>query len=379
MYIGSVDQFDTRLSGYDALICSEVIEHLYKPTLDKFLDITLGQYSPPMMIVTTPNSEYNINFDELQYGTPNTMFRHDDHKFEWTRQEFEEWCHEGAREYNYDVEFKGIGLIVGKRDDLSVGHCTQACIFTRRQYSCSPDHQENGKTLLSSQEDKQQQQSHQLVKHIEFPYYSEPPLTDDQALVEIEKYIISLCQAEQQDDADDNQYINRKVDSDKNSDNLKEQSSPILTSSSRDESYQDVNWDADWSSITSVNSENSPTFALTTEIPQSLTVSSSWDDYEGDHCYNTCIKKEKQKRYTRVPQRFPYSLLWGILRIRQVCKSERRMVQILSDCPTSYEIDAEDLIVLKAFEVMNDDDDDNIYDNHSNSDYSSETDEDFYS
>ncbi|KAI7853050.1 hypothetical protein BDC45DRAFT_174767 [Circinella umbellata] len=176
IYQGSVDQFDTRLLGYEALVCSEVIEHLYKPTLDKFLDITLGHYSPPMMIVTTPNSEYNINFDELQYGTPNAIFRHDDHKFEWTRQEFQEWCHEGAIKYNYDVEFKGIGLVEGKRDDLSVGHCTQACIFTRRQ--------EYEKSSLLEQE---KQQPHQLVKHIEFPYYSEPPLSDDQALVEIEK------------------------------------------------------------------------------------------------------------------------------------------------------------------------------------------------
>jgi hypothetical protein len=25
------------------------------------------------------------------YGTPQAQFRHDDHKFEWTRTEFEKW------------------------------------------------------------------------------------------------------------------------------------------------------------------------------------------------------------------------------------------------------------------------------------------------
>lgn len=55
------------------------------------MSITLGVYQPEIMIVTTPNAEYNVNFPDLKYGTSESTFRHDDHKFEWTRKEFESW------------------------------------------------------------------------------------------------------------------------------------------------------------------------------------------------------------------------------------------------------------------------------------------------
>lgn len=77
--------------GFQGIICSEVIEHVYPDVLDSFLGITLGIYQPEIMIVTTPNAEYNINFLGLKYGTKESEFRHDDHKFEWTRKEFETW------------------------------------------------------------------------------------------------------------------------------------------------------------------------------------------------------------------------------------------------------------------------------------------------
>lgn len=89
--IGSVDEYDKRLAGFDAIICSEVIEHLYAPVLDRILNTALGQYHPRIFIVTTPNAEYNVHFEQLNYGQPNAVFRHDDHKFEWTRQEFQTW------------------------------------------------------------------------------------------------------------------------------------------------------------------------------------------------------------------------------------------------------------------------------------------------
>lgn len=82
---------DQRLMNYEAIICSEVIEHLYPDILDKILPVTLGIYQPRVLIVTTPNAEYNINFEDLNYGKPNATMRHDDHKFEWTRQQFQEW------------------------------------------------------------------------------------------------------------------------------------------------------------------------------------------------------------------------------------------------------------------------------------------------
>ncbi|KAI8076550.1 uncharacterized protein B0P05DRAFT_572513 [Gilbertella persicaria] len=152
IYQGSIGVADDRFTTYDAIVCSEVIEHVYASVLDSFLDLTLGTYGPALMIVTTPNSEYNVHFPDLKYGTLHATFRHDDHKFEWTRKEFEAWCLEGANKYGYQTEFHGIGLL---DDDTSHGHCTQACLFIR------PYARHSTPSLG---------QRHQLLKHIEFPF-----------------------------------------------------------------------------------------------------------------------------------------------------------------------------------------------------------------
>ena len=48
-------------------------------------ETVFGQLSPKVVIVTTPNVEFNVLFPGLK------GFRHYDHKFEWTRAEFQEW------------------------------------------------------------------------------------------------------------------------------------------------------------------------------------------------------------------------------------------------------------------------------------------------
>ena len=58
-------------------------------------------------------------------------FRHWDHRFEWTRAEFEKWAIDITKEYpEYSVEFDGIGKHWDGDD--SKGFCSQAAIFTRR-------------------------------------------------------------------------------------------------------------------------------------------------------------------------------------------------------------------------------------------------------
>jgi predicted kinase len=57
------------------------------------------------VVVTTPNREYNAKFE----GLPAGQFRHRDHRFEWTRAEFEGWAGRVAADHAYAVRFLPVG------------------------------------------------------------------------------------------------------------------------------------------------------------------------------------------------------------------------------------------------------------------------------
>ena len=61
------------------------IEHLYPDTLIDFPFNIFGYIKPEIAIITTPNAEYNVVFPRL------SGYRHPDHKFEWTREQFQDW------------------------------------------------------------------------------------------------------------------------------------------------------------------------------------------------------------------------------------------------------------------------------------------------
>ncbi|HEU5230393.1 MAG TPA: 3' terminal RNA ribose 2'-O-methyltransferase Hen1, partial [Ktedonobacteraceae bacterium] len=85
---GALTYRDKRLEGYDAAAVVEVIEHLDPPRLAAFERILFEFARPETVVVTTPNAEYNVKFATLAAG----KFRHKDHRFEWTRQEFQTWA-----------------------------------------------------------------------------------------------------------------------------------------------------------------------------------------------------------------------------------------------------------------------------------------------
>lgn len=64
-------------------VCS--IEHLPLHDVERFSDVLFGFMAPLAVIVSTPNSEFNPHLPGL------SGFRHWDHKFEWTRAEFQSW------------------------------------------------------------------------------------------------------------------------------------------------------------------------------------------------------------------------------------------------------------------------------------------------
>lgn len=61
------------------------IEHLYPDTLEAIPYNIFEFIKPCVVVFTTPNADFNVLFP------PRSTFRHDDHKFEWTRQQFQDW------------------------------------------------------------------------------------------------------------------------------------------------------------------------------------------------------------------------------------------------------------------------------------------------
>jgi 3' terminal RNA ribose 2'-O-methyltransferase Hen1 len=119
---GSLMYRDQRIAGFDAATVVEVIEHLDTPRLAAFERVVFAFARPTHAIVTTPNAEYNSVFETLPAG----QFRHRDHRFEWTRAEFEAWARRIAETHSYAVRFQQIGP-----EDSERGAPTQMAVFSR--------------------------------------------------------------------------------------------------------------------------------------------------------------------------------------------------------------------------------------------------------
>ncbi|MBM4259343.1 MAG: 3' terminal RNA ribose 2'-O-methyltransferase Hen1 [Deltaproteobacteria bacterium] len=122
LFQGSLSYRDKRLSEYDAATVIEVIEHLDPPRLAALERVLFEYARPSLVVLTTPNVEYNEKFS----GLPAGKFRHRDHRFEWTRSEFQTWANNLAQRFGYTVHFLPIGP-----EDSGVGAPTQMGIFSR--------------------------------------------------------------------------------------------------------------------------------------------------------------------------------------------------------------------------------------------------------
>lgn len=111
----------SQLTGFDAAVMVETIEHVRPEQLSLAERMVFGLCRPAWLSMTTPNSEYNPLFD-LAPGE----FREPDHKFEWSRDRFRQWALGVARRQGYAVRFGGIGEF---HPDL--GHPTQTALFQR--------------------------------------------------------------------------------------------------------------------------------------------------------------------------------------------------------------------------------------------------------
>jgi len=119
---GSLMYRDKRLEGFDAAAVVEVVEHLDPPRLSAFERVLFEFAKPRTVVLTTPNREYNVTWETLPAG----QFRHPDHRFEWTRQEFQDWAQAVAGRFGYTVRFVAVGP-----EDEKLGAPTQMGVFHR--------------------------------------------------------------------------------------------------------------------------------------------------------------------------------------------------------------------------------------------------------
>ena len=113
---------DKRFEGYDCACVIEVIEHIEPMRIPAFERSVFEFAAPKTVILTTPNHEYNVNYEKMQENA----LRHGDHRFEWTRAEFKAWTEHICEKFGYICEISGIGEI-----DENLGAPTQMGVFTK--------------------------------------------------------------------------------------------------------------------------------------------------------------------------------------------------------------------------------------------------------
>ncbi|KLO17154.1 hypothetical protein SCHPADRAFT_900941 [Schizopora paradoxa] len=144
IFHGSLADYNPEFEYADCIVSTEVIEHLPPSILPVFAPMLLGVYRPRLLLLTTPSYTFNARFsapglhDPAGYPDPthrtSRVFRHADHKFEWTPDEFRRWCEDAASEWGYTVEVGGVGRANeedpwGRDEDL--GWATQVATFRR--------------------------------------------------------------------------------------------------------------------------------------------------------------------------------------------------------------------------------------------------------
>ncbi|MDR1193819.1 MAG: 3' terminal RNA ribose 2'-O-methyltransferase Hen1 [Peptococcaceae bacterium] len=119
---GSLTYRDKRIEGFDAVCVVEVMEHMDIDRLPAFERVVFEFAAPRTVILTTPNEEYNKNYELMSGGDK----RHHDHRFEWTRAEFRQWSESVCQRFGYSVAY----LDVGETDETA-GAPTQMGVFTK--------------------------------------------------------------------------------------------------------------------------------------------------------------------------------------------------------------------------------------------------------
>jgi len=157
-----------RRENCDAITMVEVIEHLPAAALERLPFVLFGFYRPRVIVISTPNREYNKCIKGFDLNT----FRHYDHKFEWTRKEFQAWCEEQMRKFDgYEVTYQTVGRLhpAAEEDFFSVvtyGRCTQIAVFERKPGVKGPN-------LTEDDLEEYDESNLEVIKNFKFPSKSQ--------------------------------------------------------------------------------------------------------------------------------------------------------------------------------------------------------------
>lgn len=187
---GGLEVINENFVGAECIVSSEVIEHLPSHIFPFFAPVLLGVYHPKIFLVTTPSYTFNARFTSpnappsVRKGYPdptgrtNRIFRHDDHKFEWTVQEFHEWCKETAERWGYEAHISDVGRATEKDEwgrDEALGGATLVVEFRRLALADAERSRlvDEARKMVEST----QGQTHQLLadhRHVAHPQARQP-------------------------------------------------------------------------------------------------------------------------------------------------------------------------------------------------------------
>jgi small RNA 2'-O-methyltransferase len=100
---GSMTEASDGLTGFDAAILVETIEHIEPDRLSLVERAVFRDMRPATVVITTPNSDYNALL-----GVPGHRMRHRDHRFEWGGAKFRAWAGGVASRNGYAVACKNV-------------------------------------------------------------------------------------------------------------------------------------------------------------------------------------------------------------------------------------------------------------------------------
>lgn len=118
---GSMTDAAALPRGFDAAVMVETLEHLPSDRLGAWEAALLGAVRPRVVVLTTPNAEFNPLL-----GVPSGRMRRPDHRFEWDRARFRAWAEGVAARRGYAVEVSDAPAVHG-----ALGGPSQMAAFQR--------------------------------------------------------------------------------------------------------------------------------------------------------------------------------------------------------------------------------------------------------